>query len=38
MNTKLKDKILKVQDFHIVVLKEDLSYIKKIFKEYEVIL
>jgi hypothetical protein len=37
-NTKLKNKILKVQDFHIVVLKENLMYVKKIFKEYGIIL
>jgi len=35
---KLQEKILKADQRHIVILKENLVYVKKIFKEYGVIL
>ncbi len=37
-NPNLKDKMLKADKFHLVVLKENLAYVKKIFKENGVIL
>lgn len=37
-NPKLQEKILKADKFHIVVLKENLNYVKKVLKEYGVIL
>lgn len=37
-NPKLQDKILKADKLHIVILKENLAYAKKIFKEHGVIL
>ena len=37
-NPKLQGKILKADQLHIVILKENLAYVKKIFKEYGVIL
>ncbi len=37
-NPKLQEKILKADQLHIVILKENLAYVKKIFKAYGVIL
>jgi len=37
-NPKLQEKILKADQMHLVVLKENLGYVKKIFKEYGVVL
>lgn len=37
-HSKLQEKILKADRLHIVVLKDDLTYVKKIFKEQGVIL
>ena len=37
-NPKLQEKILKADQLHIVILKENLAYVKKVFKAYGVIL
>ena len=38
LDPKLQSKIIKADKLHIVVLKDDLSYVKKIFKKYGVII
>ena len=37
-NTKLQDKILKADRFHVVVMQNDLLYVRNIFKEYGIII
>ena len=37
-NTKLQNKIIKADNLHMVILQQDLVYVKKVFKEYGIIL